>query len=253
MKRQIAVALGLAILTTAATDAWAQPGRGEGGRGGRMRFSPLVAAIDTDADGEISASEIEAASSALKSLDANNDGKLTSDELRPAPGQGPGARGGEFGGRDFGGPGGPGGPGGQGGQGGAVGGVERMMANDANKDGKLSADEVPQRMQQVIARADKDGDGLASQEELTALMGQRAARLGQGRGARGEEGGRGPEGPRGDFGPRRSPEAFVDRAFEFDADGDGKLSREELGRMMAAPRDGGEGGFGGRRGAPEGR
>jgi hypothetical protein len=53
---------------------------------------PLVAALDLDKDGEISADEIAKASESLKKLDKNGDGKLTPDEIRPPgppPGRGP--------------------------------------------------------------------------------------------------------------------------------------------------------------------
>lgn len=57
------------------------------------RFGPpLVAALDLDKDGEISADEIAKASESLKKLDKNGDGKLTPDEIRPPgppPGRGP--------------------------------------------------------------------------------------------------------------------------------------------------------------------
>jgi hypothetical protein len=45
---------------------------------------PLMAALDTNSDGTIDATEIANASAALKKLDKNSDGKLTPDELRPA-------------------------------------------------------------------------------------------------------------------------------------------------------------------------
>lgn len=80
-------------------------GRGPGGPGGFMRMFPVMAALDADEDGEISAKEIENAVAALKALDKDKNGKLTEDELRP-----------NFGGRGgFGGPGGGRGPGGGGG------------------------------------------------------------------------------------------------------------------------------------------
>ena len=56
---------------------------GPGGQGARV-MPPLVKALDADADGVISAEEIENASEALKTLDKNDDGQLTPDELRPA-------------------------------------------------------------------------------------------------------------------------------------------------------------------------
>lgn len=45
-----------------------------------------VAALDTDANGEISAEELAKATESLKKLDANEDGKLDREELRPHPG-----------------------------------------------------------------------------------------------------------------------------------------------------------------------
>jgi EF hand len=48
-----------------------------------MRLHPVLAALDTDHDGEISASEILNAPTALLSLDKNRDGQLTEGELLP--------------------------------------------------------------------------------------------------------------------------------------------------------------------------
>jgi hypothetical protein len=60
----------------------------------------LVLALDADHDGVISAEEIANASAALKTLDKNNDGKLTEDEIRPPrPGGPDGPPRGEFRGR----------------------------------------------------------------------------------------------------------------------------------------------------------
>jgi EF hand len=50
-----------------------------------MRFHPVLAALDTDHDGEISAKEMKRAPKALATLDKNGDGKLTLDELLPDP------------------------------------------------------------------------------------------------------------------------------------------------------------------------
>jgi len=44
---------------------------------------PLIAALDTDKDGTLSATEIQNATESLKTLDENKDGELTRDELRP--------------------------------------------------------------------------------------------------------------------------------------------------------------------------
>ncbi|MFM1945541.1 MAG: hypothetical protein RI897_4523 [Verrucomicrobiota bacterium] len=145
-------------------------GRGE--RGGRdfFRLSPINAALDANQDGTIDEVEITNASKALKTLDKNGDGKLTPDELRPempprgregaAPGSNPEVL------------------------------VNRLMQADANGDGKLSQAELPERMQALMQRLDKDNDGFLTREELAALAAannapagapQRGERPGEGR------------------------------------------------------------------------
>jgi hypothetical protein len=107
MKRSTLLSVTAALTMISA--AWAQPPEGgrdregpppregregrpsregrEGGPEGRPPFrfppAPLMVALDADADGEISAAEIEGAVAALKKLDKNSDGKLTREELRP--------------------------------------------------------------------------------------------------------------------------------------------------------------------------
>jgi len=120
-----------------------------------MRINPLVQALDTDKDGEISADEIAKASVALKTLDKNGDGKLSGDELRPAPG----AMGGERGGP----------------RADTTEAVNGMMAFDKNGDGKLSADELPERMRGIVARADANKDGFATRDELAQALAVRGA------------------------------------------------------------------------------
>lgn len=48
-----------------------------------MSYHPVLAALDADHDGEISAWEMEHAAQSLKTLDRNRDGYLTADELIP--------------------------------------------------------------------------------------------------------------------------------------------------------------------------
>ena len=92
---------GISIIAQNAPGGGQQPppGRGPGGpgggEGGAMRRIPVMAALDTNSDGTIDATEIEQASKSLKTLDKNSDGKLTPEELRPARPQGgqPGAPG----------------------------------------------------------------------------------------------------------------------------------------------------------------
>lgn len=124
-----------------------------------MRVNPVIQALDTDKDGEISADEIAKAPAALKTLDKNGDGKLSAEELRPNM-RGPGG--------DRGGP-----------RADTTEVVNGMMAFDKNGDGKLSAEELPERMRGIVARADTDKDGFASRDELTkALASQGAGRPG---------------------------------------------------------------------------
>lgn len=228
-------AAGIAIYAAVAQPPGAGPGPngGPGGPGGPDGFRPpphpLEQALDTDGDHQLSAKEIENAAAALKTLDKNEDGKLSEDELRPRFGGRPGGP--DGGGR---GPGGPDGPEGRGpgpdgpprdGDAARPGNAEEMLARvlsfDKNKDGKLTKEELPERMQGMIERGDANGDGALDKEELKKLA---TSFQGQGPGAR-PDGDR-PEG-RGPGGPP-SPEMLVNHAMEFDKDGDGKLDRTEL-------------------------
>ncbi len=128
--------------------------------------------------------------------------------------------------------------------------VDRLMQFDKNKDGKLSKDELSERMQGLIGRADKNNDGVATREELQAMVSQgmvgEGGRGGFGRG--GDQGrglggpgpgprGPGPRGP-GGGGPegRRGggdPSEFFARMFDDrDANKDGKLSADEMPEQM---------------------
>ena len=138
-----------------------------------------MAALDTDEDGQISSAEIENAVAALKTLDKDEDGKLTEFELRPDFGRrGIGGRG--VGGRGF-------DPDGR--RGGRRGNdpgrrAERFMARDQNEDGKLSEDELPERMRRVFGRADADKDGFVTKAELTKFFANSLDAEGRRRGRR---------------------------------------------------------------------
>ena len=164
-------------------------------------------------------------------------------------------------------------------------------ALDTNGDFELDADEIAAAAE-ALGKLDKNGDGIIDRQEFRPPMppprergpgrdrgeaGERRPRERgpEGRPPRGEspEGRRPrervrPDGPEGERprGPREraggggpSPERFVARAMEFDADGDGKLDREELGefakgmmeRVRANVRDRVRGEGPPRRGPPE--
>jgi Ca2+-binding EF-hand superfamily protein len=92
------------IRKMAAAQAAAPASTGPGGRGdgeGRrnegprgeinfIRMDPVLAAVDTNGDGILSAGEIRDAPESLRKLDKNGDGKVTREEAIPAGGRGRG-------------------------------------------------------------------------------------------------------------------------------------------------------------------
>jgi hypothetical protein len=88
--------------------------------------------------------------------------------------------------------------------------VDRLMAFDKNKDGKITKDELPERMQGLIAKGDTNKDGALDKDEIRKM----ASTLGQDTFA-GAFGGRrgagagfgGPKGRFGGGGPRGGPGA----------------------------------------------
>lgn len=109
------------------------------------------------------------------------------------------------------------GGGGQGQRGGMRGGQRPvsplMSALDANKDGKLSAEEIANAVT-ALKTLDKNNDGVLEATELAPSRPQRG----------------GGGGGRGGWGDASS---IVDRIMERDADKDKKLSKEEAGERMA--------------------
>ena len=56
--------------------------------------------------------------------------------------------------------------------------VERIMAFDRNKDGKITKDELPERMQFLIELGDTNNDGALDRDEIKKLVATRAAARG---------------------------------------------------------------------------
>ena len=143
-------------------------GRG-GGFGGFNLPDPfpgimIMAVLDADKDGALSADEIANATAALKKLDKNGDGKVGQDELRPPREERGGRRGGFRGG---------------------FGSGNLLDRYDKNADGKISASELPERMRQgLMNRADKNGDGFLEKSEIEALS-QNPGNRGRNRGGPG--------------------------------------------------------------------
>lgn len=170
-------------------------GPGERGPGQSSRGQlPIVTALDSDGNGELSAEEINNAVAALKTLDKNSDGVLDMSEMMPPRREG-GGPGGPPGMRGQGGPGGPGmrGQGGPGGPGGGFNMEERFKQMDKDGDGKISKDEAPERMKQGFDRIDTNKDGYIDDAEIKQMF--ERFRSGMRRGGAPGEGGNRPERP----------------------------------------------------------
>jgi len=111
--------------------------------------------------------------------------------------------------------------------------IERF---DENGDGKLSQSEIPEMMAERLSSADLDGDGFitAAEFDSSGRRGRDGREGRRGRGGDGADGGddRGRRGEDGGRRGRRMPDPA--QAFErYDANDDGKLSREELPERLA--------------------
>jgi hypothetical protein len=91
--------------------------------------------------------------------------------------------------------------------------VERIMSFDKNKDGKVTKDELPERMQYLIEKGDTNKDGALDKEEIKKLAAD-MARERPGRGFGGPGGRGGPDGRGPGAGPNGFPPRVIERAVE---------------------------------------
>ena len=122
---------------------------GSPGGGGPRALVDRILTWDTNEDGVITRDEApERMRDRFDSIDANGDGMLETDEIEnmPLPSRGRGGRGGP--GFD---------PAG------------RLREFDADRDGRITRDELPDRMKRMVDRLDTNGDGVIDTAELKAM------------------------------------------------------------------------------------
>ena len=116
-----------------------------------MRVHPVLAALDGDESGELSAVEIATAAASLRALDWNHDGELSAEELLPDP---------------------------------VVNAVAVYMVRwDPDGDGRITKPEwsaMPKELSEVVVSADRDGDGAVTASELRNEIRRRAMMDGDG-------------------------------------------------------------------------
>lgn len=221
------------LLLLAVAPAMAQPPQGPRGPGGphaKGRPAPeaLFDRFDKDDDGKLTADELpeRIAERMLEHADADGDGAVTLEELQAARPERPG---------------GPGGP-----RGGRLTPEALIEKFDENGSTELTENEVPERLWERLSKADANGNGAVTLEELEAAKTQMADR------PRGPEAlfERFDEDSDGKLSQDELPERAAEHLMKLDADGDGALTQEELaagrgklGEGRGGRRGGGGGGF----------
>lgn len=196
--------LAIVSVLTMTTLAAAQPSNTDGsGTGGGGQYGPptgpppnaIFDAIDADGDGVITVRELRRAVVALKQFDADQDGRITREEVMD--GASPLST------------------------------IDSAMASDKDGDGKLSKSELPRHLVPMLKIADTNGDGALDRAELASVMrGSQSQDGGQGvpvgfnkTGFPGQ----------GGYGGDPRPGSNLSR---YDRNGDGHLSADELPPQM---------------------
>lgn len=154
MKRRVYIVLAGVLVcggVLAAIGAQRGGGRGQAGPERMLRMLPVMRVLDADQDGVVSSAELANASAALATLDKDQDGQLTLEEMRPEIPENRGPRPSiapPDGARGRGGPNAP-----------------VMGAIDGNGDGELSAEEI-QGAAAALNALDTDGNGRLDAAEL---------------------------------------------------------------------------------------
>lgn len=203
--------LGVVLLLFGITaNAWAQfanppapaadppadpPAEGDKEAGGSAP-NALFAALDTDGDGIVSKAELKKAALSLKKLDTDKDGALSPSECGVGDVASKAAIGANNEQAQW---------------------LERIMAKDKNGDGRLTPDELAENEKQMLQGADLNGDNAIDRQELMA-MGRKMNNTAGGNLAGGN--GVGPAAGRGN--------EIMGRFFQYDRNGDGRLTADEV-------------------------
>ncbi len=185
--------------TAAAAGAAARdalPGRPAPRGAAAPQANAMFAAMDSDSDGVISKVELRKAIKALKTLDTDSDGSITLAEA-------------SVGGV----PAGPGIPLGEDPQ------VAQIMANDKNGDGKLTPNEVPREMLPMLQGVDQNNDKAIDRAELSGAIANLRNQFG---------GGPWQNNAFGPAGGARNDQQVTGQFLQYDRNGDGKLTKDEL-------------------------
>ncbi|MEM9016130.1 MAG: hypothetical protein AAGC68_03890 [Verrucomicrobiota bacterium] len=237
-----------------------------------------LAKLDKDGNGSISAQEMAAGRGSMaqgsgargqkgqkggggemfKRADKNGDGKISKDEVPAQAWERLGKldKNGDNAvsqaeAQEMGRPGSAGTPGKPGSSGQAGRGGEMLKRADKNGDGNLSKDEVPAQAWERLGRLDKNGDDVVSKEELAAGMSAMQGGAGGKKGSKGKGGSQG--GPGAVFGrfdtnkdgklsESEVPAEMWGRLRNSDENADGVVSRKELDKVYKEREEGGYGG-----------